>query len=114
MLKYPGEFCFTQKGDGKVTRNRLIGRVLSAVLLCTAVTLAQEPVQNISKEQHPNLAEAQRLVAEANKRIADAQNINHEDMKGHAEKARRFLVQANEELKLAAEAANAAGAMKKK
>ena len=94
--------------------NRLVGRVLSAVLLCTAVTLAQEPVQNISKEQHPNLAEAQRLVAEANRRIIDAQNINHEDMKGHAERARQLLVQANQELKLAAEAANAAGAAMQK
>jgi hypothetical protein len=34
-------------------------------------------------------------------------------MGGHAEKAREHLVQANQELKLAAEAANAAGKKKK-
>jgi len=35
-------------------------------------------------------------------------------MKGHAEKARQFLVQADIELKHAAEAANAANAAKRK
>jgi hypothetical protein len=35
------------------------------------------------------------------------------DMQGHAEKARELLVQVNQELKLAAEAANAANAKRK-
>lgn len=87
--------------------------VMSAVLLCGA-TLAQEPVVDISTKVHPNLAAAQRHVVEANREIMTAQKDNRYDMKGHAEKARQLLVEANNELKAAAEAANAAGAMKKK
>jgi len=81
--------------------------ILSAVLFC-GVALAQEPVENIDKKAHPNLAEAQRHVVEANRYIMEAQKDNRYDMKGHAEKARQLLVQVNQELKAAAEAANAA------
>lgn len=85
----------------------------AALLLC-GVTLAQEPVQDINARVHPNLAAAQRHVVEANAAIATAQKDNRYDMKGHAEKARQLLVEVNNELKAAAEAANAAGAMKKR
>lgn len=87
---------------------RAIRQVAMAALLCGVVMWGQEPVQNVSKERHPNLAEAQHLIAEANRRIIAAQRDNHEDMHGHAEKARQLLVQASEEIKLGAEAANAA------
>ena len=80
--------------------------ILSAMLFC-AVTLAQEPVVDINKKIHPNLAEAQRLVVEANRYISLAQQDNRYDMKGHAEKARELLAEVNRELKAAAEAANA-------
>lgn len=92
-----------------IKRKRVIRQVLIAAFLCAGITIAQEPVQNIDRQRHPNLAEAQHLIAEANKRIIAAQNDNHEDMRGHAEKARDLLVRANEELKLAADAANASG-----
>ena len=85
--------------------------LLGAVLFC-GLTLAQEPVVNIDKKIHPNLAEAQRLVVQANRYIIEAQKANNYDMKDHAEKARQLLVQVNQELKAAAEAANAA-ALKK-
>jgi len=88
-------------------RIRLITAMLSALLLC-GVALAQEPVVNIDKKYHPNLAEAQRLVVEANRYIAEAQKDNKYDMQGHAKKARELLVQVNAELKAAAAAANAA------
>lgn len=81
--------------------------LLSAILLC-GVTIAQEPVEDINPKFHPNLAAAQHHVVEANRAIAIAQKDNHYDMKGHAEKARQLLVEANNELKAAAEAANAA------
>ncbi len=87
--------------------------VLAALLLC-GVTLAQEPVQDINARIHPNLAAAQKHVVEANAAIAVAQKDNRYDMKGHAEKARQLLVEVNNELKAAAEAANAAGAAKRK
>ena len=85
--------------------------ILGAVLFC-GVTLAQEPVVDIDQARHPNLAEAQRLVVEANQRIAEAQKLNNYDMKGHAEKARQLLAQVNQELRAAATAANAANAAK--
>jgi len=78
------------------------------VVLFWGVALAQEPVVNIDKKHHPNLAEAQRLVVEANHYIAEAQKDNRYDMKGHAEKARQLLVQVDQELRAAADAANAA------
>lgn len=87
--------------------------VLTMLLFC-GITLAQEPVQDIDKKIHPNLAEAQRLIVEANRYIETAQKDNKYDMKGHAEKARQHLVEANQELKAAAEAANAANAAKTK
>jgi len=84
------------------------------VLLFCGIALAQEPVVDIDAKIHPNLAAAQRHVVEANKEVSNAQKANRWDMKGHAEKAREHLVQANQELKAAAEAANAAAAMQKK
>lgn len=86
---------------------RKVTVVLSVLAFCLILT-AQEPVVDIDKKIHPNLAEAQRLVVEANHYVAVAQKDNRYDMKGHAEKARDLLVQVNNELKAAAEAANAA------
>ncbi len=85
---------------------RALTAVLIALLFC-GVTLAQEPAVDISPKVHPNLAQAQHLVAQANEYIERAQKANHNDMGGHAERARQFLAQANHELKAAAEAANA-------
>ena len=90
-------------------KSLVINTILSTSLLfCIGVALAQEPVQDIDKKLHPNLAAAQSHVVEANKYVSIAQKDNRYDMKGHAEKARDLLVQANNELKAAAEAANAA------
>ena len=86
---------------------RKVTAILSVLLFCVVIA-AQEPIVDIDKNRHPNLAEAQRLVVEANHYIAEAQKDNRYDMKGHAEKARQLLVQVNQELKAAAEAANAA------
>jgi len=87
--------------------------ILSSILFC-ALALAQDPVLDIDKNKHGNLAEAQRHVVEANRYVIEAQKDNRYDMKGHAEKARQLLVQVNQELKFAAEAADAADAAKKK
>jgi hypothetical protein len=87
-------------------KNLLVNTMFCAALLCGAVTVAQEPVINISPERHANLAAAQRLVAQANDHIRQAQKDNRYDMHGHAERARNLLVEVNNELKLAAEDAN--------
>jgi len=80
---------------------------------CSGVTLAQEPVQDIDKNRHPELAAAQNHVVQASNAILNAQKHNQYDMHGHAQKARDLLVQVNQELKLAAEDANAASQQKK-
>lgn len=95
-------------------KSLLINTFLSAALFCSAVTLAQDPVQDIDKNHHANLAAAQSHVVQANNYIIAAQKDNKYDMQGHAEKARQLLAQVNQELKLAADAANAPASQPKK
>ncbi len=80
--------------------------LLAAALFFAGIAVAQRPVQNIEASRHPNLATAQKLTAEAYDKISLAQQANHNDMGGHAQKAKNLLVQVNNELKLAAEWAN--------
>jgi hypothetical protein len=75
-----------------------------AVLFMTAC--ASAPAQNVSPARHPNLAAAQRLCAEAFDKIDAAQHANEWDMGGHAQRAKDLLVQASDEIKQAALAAN--------
>jgi len=84
----------------------LIKLLLGAVLLCGGIIIAQQPVQNVNPHHHPNLAAAQRLSEQAYNKITAAQQANEWDMDGHAAKAKELLEQVNQQLKLAAEAAN--------
>jgi hypothetical protein len=77
-----------------------------ALMLASSAAFAEEPAMNVNQRMHPNLATAQRLSNKAYQEITAAQNYNRRDMQGHAQKAKELLVQANYELKLAAEAAN--------
>jgi len=79
---------------------------LAGVILIAATALAQRPPENVSPKRHPNLSAAQRLVDQAFNKITAAQQANEWDLKGHAEKAKQLLDQANAELKQAAEASN--------
>ena len=84
--------------------------ILVLVLVCllaAGVAIYAKPVHNVSGAKHPNLSEAQGLVDKAWNRIVAAQQANEFDMAGHAAKAKELLNEANKELKLAAEAANA-------
>jgi hypothetical protein len=86
-------------------RSKLL--LLSAVAITAAcAATAQVPVQNIDPERHGNLAAAQRLVVQAFERLNDAQNANDYQLGGHAARAKELLRQANDEIKMAAEAAN--------
>ena len=78
----------------------------AGLLILSTAVFAQKPSQDVSRQRHPNIAAAQRLVDQAFKRITDAQRANEWDLGGHAEKAKQLLDQANAELKQAAEAAN--------
>ncbi|MFY9743221.1 MAG: hypothetical protein WA252_11885 [Candidatus Sulfotelmatobacter sp.] len=80
--------------------------ILSVLFFCS-VMISQEPVVDISPKIHPNLYAAQRDVVDANHFVHLAQKDNRYDMHGHATKARELLVQVNQELKAAAEDANA-------
>lgn len=64
------------------------------------------PLQTIDPGRHPNLAAAQRLSAEAYEHLLAAQRANDWDMGGHAQAAKTLLIEANEEMKAAALAAN--------
>jgi len=65
------------------------------------------PVVNIDPNRHGNLASAQGDIVDAFQRIDMAQSANNDQLGGHAQKAKNFLVQADVELRLAADFANA-------
>jgi hypothetical protein len=79
---------------------------LAGALVIGGVVGAQMPKDNVNPNHHPNLAAAQRLSQQAWEKITAAQQANEWDMDGHAAKAKDLLDQANNQLKLAAEAAN--------
>jgi hypothetical protein len=90
-----------------MTKTKLaLGGVLSLSLICGGLAVAQMPKDNVSGRKHPNLAAAQHLSRQAWEKITAAQQANEWDMDGHAAKAKELLDQVNNELKLAAEAAN--------
>lgn len=86
-------------------KSKLLYPAGALVILVSGLAIAQ-PKQNVSAERHPNIAAAQRLSHQAWQRVVDAQQANEWDMQGHAQKAKDLLDQANNELKLAAQAAN--------
>jgi F0F1-type ATP synthase membrane subunit b/b' len=87
--------------------NRMHLTVALAVCLAfIGVTFAQRPETDIDPARHPNLAEAQHQILQANEKIDEAQRANHEELGGHAEKAKQLLDQASRELKEAAEFAD--------
>jgi hypothetical protein len=87
-------------------KNRLFACILGLLLVFGVAAVAQKPQRNVSGARHPNLAAAQRLSQQAWQRVLDAQKANEWDMAGHAQKAKELLDQVNQELKLAAGAAN--------
>lgn len=89
------------------TRRLVLSGILGLGIFAAGVIAAQEgPVQNIDPNRHPNLAEAQHMISIAFEKISIAQRDNHDDMEGHAARAKELLAQASRELKEAAEAAN--------
>jgi hypothetical protein len=89
-----------------MSKNRIFACILGLLLLLGVAAVAQRPVRNISPGRHPNLAAAQRLSQQAWQRVLDAQRANEWDMEGHAQKAKNLLDEVNNELKIAAGAAN--------
>lgn len=90
-------------------RLNLIAATFSSITLLSAMAVAQDmsaPYVNIDHHRHGNLATAQEFIVQAYGRIADAQRANHGQLEGHAAHAKQLLIEANEELRLAADVAN--------
>ncbi len=85
---------------------KLVMVLLGAALFCGGMAVGQRPIENISPRNHPDLAAAQRLSAQAFDRIVAAQQAHGYQLGGHAQKARELLLQVNQELRLAADWAN--------
>jgi hypothetical protein len=94
------------------TRRSFPLQVLGLAGVTAALAPAQQPKQTVSSSKHPNLAAAQQLCQQAYDKVVVAQGANEFDMQGHAQKAKNLLDQANNQLKLAATAANAANKKK--
>ena len=87
---------------------KYVAMIFVCALLAVGLSLnAAKPVKNVSAAKHPNLAAAQTLCRQAFDKLTEAQKANEFDMGGHAAKAKELLQQASDEIKLAAEAANA-------
>ena len=91
----------------------LLGLAVAAPL---SIALAQAPTKpkdpptkdgKTGKYSHPNLMAADKLCAQAFAKLEAAQVANEFDLGGHAKKAKDFIKQAQDEIKLATEAANA-------
>ena len=89
-----------------IVKTRMLAALAGLLLLIGGVAVAQRPQRNVSGARHPNIAAAQRLSRQAWQKVLDAQKANEWDMDGHAQKAKNLLDEVNQELKLAAEAAN--------
>jgi hypothetical protein len=87
-------------------KTRVAAVIVGSLLSLAGAIMFAQPKENISKGLHPNLAAAQRLSQQAWDKIVAAQQANEWDLQGHAQKAKELLDQANNELKLAAEASN--------
>lgn len=83
---------------------RTVAVLTIAVIACGAASA--QPVKNVDAKRWPNLAAAQASIADAHGWLVEAQKANQYDVGGHADKAKKLLIQANEEIKLAAVAAN--------
>jgi hypothetical protein len=60
--------------------NSLFRSIAVIGFLAASLACAQEPVQNIDRERHGNLATAQKLVREAFDRLTEAQAANNYDL----------------------------------
>jgi hypothetical protein len=87
-------------------KNLLLSSILAGALVCGGVVLAQAPGVDIDAHRHPNLADAQHHIQQAYEKIDEAQRANRDQLGDHAQKAKDLLLQADRELKEAAEYAN--------
>jgi len=86
--------------------NRILRPIsLVLVLAVAGASQAQQPTVNIG-ERHGNLRAAQEHIVQAYQLIGVAQQDNDSRLGGHAGRARELLIQADQELRQAANVAN--------
>ncbi|MBA3397460.1 MAG: hypothetical protein H0T89_32840 [Deltaproteobacteria bacterium] len=90
-----------------VSRAALVVLALSAPISLAIAGDDTPPPAKKALYVRPNLAAAQKLAAQALVKLDAAQQASEYDRDGHAQKARDLLKQANDELRLAAAAADA-------
>lgn len=79
----------------------LVTGIVAALMLVGAAAYAAP--------KHPNIHAAHQLIVQALGRIQAAEKANEYDLGGHAAKAKDLLVQAEAELRQAAQTSNAEG-----
>lgn len=89
-------------------KNILRKSTICLVLASAVMVFAQTPPVNIGA-RHGNLRAAQEYIASAYQRIDQAQRANDGQLGGHAQRAKDLLMQADEELRQAANVSNAEG-----
>ncbi len=85
--------------------SRLAPFALIGAFTLVGIAQAQAPTVNIG-ERHGNLRNAQEHIVQAYQLVGMAQQDNDSRLGGHAERARQLLIQADQELRQAANAAN--------
>lgn len=90
-------------------KTTVFATVIATTVTCVGIMFAQSPVVNIDPYHHGNLAAAQSSIVSAYQSINRAQQANDDQLGGHAQRAKDLLVQADQELRLAANVANSEG-----
>lgn len=85
-------------------KNILVAAGVAAILGCLQMAVG-EPVVNIGN-RHGELRAAQEAIVSAWEHTSQAQFNNHDELGGHAAKAKEYLEKADEELRRAADFAN--------
>jgi hypothetical protein len=81
---------------------------LATIVGCAQMIFAQAPVVNIGS-RHGNLRAAQSYIVQAFQKLDLAQQDNRYRLGGHAGKAKELLIQADKEIRMAADEANRGG-----
>ncbi len=88
-------------------KSRFVLSSFGVMALGSIMAAAQAPVVSIDAQQHGELAQAQSNLVQAYSDVVQAQRNNFSHLGGHAQRAKDLISQANEELRLAADRADA-------
>jgi hypothetical protein len=87
-------------------RSFIAGAIASTAIVAAVAVAQNQPPLNVDPQRHGNIAQAQEFTRQAFEAMTRAQQANEFDLGGHAGRAKDLLVQAGDEMKQAALAAN--------